>query len=615
MENFNLPIHENPLKTKKDLEEALIQICEPLKSYYSKGGALLKLGNSGAYYDSTCAYLEGFSRVLWGLVPLAKGGSDYDLWDTYINGIKNGTNPNHEEYWGKSCDFDQRFVEMAVMGLGLALAPEKMWEPLSEDEKKNFACWLDEINNFDMPDNNWKFFLVFVNTGLRKVGAPYNKNKLNEALERLDKFYIKDGWYTDGPTKQMDYYIAFGMHYYGLIYSKLIEKENPEESKKYKDRGAAFAKDFIYWFSEDGAALPFGRSLTYRFAQCSFWGALVFAGVEVFSYGVIKGIVLRNLRWWFSKPIFSRDGILSIGYCYENLIMGEGYNAPGSPYWAFKSFILLALPENHPFWLAEEEELPKLEKRRNLVYADMLITREENNVIALTAGQDAIWEPAHEAAKYEKFAYSTAFAFSVPKGNIGLVQGAYDSMLALSEEDDFYRVRRRCEEKLITEEYVYSLWKPWNNVVIKTWLIPFDSYYVRIHKINSERNLYTAEGGFSVKRVNNDRGAVGEDFLVTDEVAIANLPWATSAVIDLLGNSEGEVIVPEANTNLNEPRTYIPTLKKKLSKGNHILATAVLGTLDKMSKEQIMKESPKVRIEDNKAVVTYKDRKLIIDLK
>lgn len=31
-----------------------------------------------------------------------------------------------------------------------------------------------------------------------------------------------------------------------------------------------FVKQFIYWFDEEGEAIPFGRSLTYRFSQVSF---------------------------------------------------------------------------------------------------------------------------------------------------------------------------------------------------------------------------------------------------------------------------------------------------------------------------------------------------------
>ena len=57
---------------------------------------------------------------------------------------------------------------------------------------------------------------------------------------------------------------------------------------------------------------------------------MAFAGAEV-PMGQLKALVLGNLRYWGSQPIFDRGGILTIGYQYPNLIMSERYNAPGSP--------------------------------------------------------------------------------------------------------------------------------------------------------------------------------------------------------------------------------------------------------------------------------------------
>lgn len=152
------------------------------------------------------------------------------------------------------------------------------------------------------------------------------------------------------------------MHYYGLIYAKVMEDEDPERAAIYKERAIQFAQDFKEWFSSDGSSIPFGRSLTYRFAQSSFWAALAFADVEALPWGQIKRLVLNNLRYWFKQSIFSPEGLLTIGYGYQNLNMAEGYNAPGSPYWSLKTFLLLALPESHPFWQAEEEPVKFLEK-------------------------------------------------------------------------------------------------------------------------------------------------------------------------------------------------------------------------------------------------------------
>jgi hypothetical protein len=42
------------------------------------------------------------------------------LREAWVKGLDNGTNPDHEEYWGDHIDKDQRFVEMAAIVSGLA---------------------------------------------------------------------------------------------------------------------------------------------------------------------------------------------------------------------------------------------------------------------------------------------------------------------------------------------------------------------------------------------------------------------------------------------------------------------------------------------------------------
>jgi len=215
----------------------------------------------------------------------------------------------------------------------------------------------------------------------------------------LDHYYLENGWYYDGYENQIDYYIPFGMHYYGLIYAKFMGDDDPERAQSYRDRAIRFSRDFKEWFSAEGASIPFGRSLTYRFAQSSFWSALAFSDVEALPWGQMKSLVLSNLRYWFKQSIFSSDGILTIGYAYQNLNMAEGYNAPGSPYWSLKTFLLLALPESHPFWLAEEEPVEFLEKSVQKS-PRMIICHDSTGreVQAFTSGQHS-HEHAHADAK------------------------------------------------------------------------------------------------------------------------------------------------------------------------------------------------------------------------
>ncbi|KHL91252.1 hypothetical protein QW71_35730 [Paenibacillus sp. IHB B 3415] len=571
-----MQIADNPLKTRADLVTALEQLTGPLRPLYSKGGARLEIGRTGASYPAATAGMEGFSRVLWGLVPLLAGGGSSEIRDIVLEGIRHGTDPAHEEYWGDVRDYDQRLVEMAAFGFALAAVPEQIWAPLAPHEQDHLYNWLNQINSHPCYDCNWLFFNVLVNVGFRTIGRTYDAVQLENNLQRMDAFYLGEGWYSDGVDGHCDYYGPFAIHYYSLLYAKLMEQEDPERSRLFKERARLFAAGFLGWFAPDGSALPYGRSLAYRFAQSAFWSALAYADVDVegFPAGVVKGIVLRNLRWWFSQPIFDAAGVLTIGYTYPNLVMAENYNAPGSPYWALKTFLPLALGEEHPFWSEEELPLPEIPAVMVQKPAHLVLVREpaSGHVAAFNSGHLYTNEHTHTSAKYEKFVYSTGFGFSVPRSEWGLSQGAFDSMLALSEGgDNLYRVRRRNVESEITDNVLRSVWKPWANVEVRTWVVAGLPWHIRIHRIETGRALDAAEGGFAL-------GQETELAQQTDNSGTAvSTAWGTSGIKGLMGYGKAELIWPNANTNVLRPRTVLPTLTATLEPGIHWLASAVYG--------------------------------------
>lgn len=563
---------------KEDYIQSLIEACKPLKAYYSEGKARLNLGCSGTHYDKQTMELEAFARPLWGLVPLWAGSDQNDFKDSYQEGIKNGVNKEHKEYWGKLTDHHQAFVEMATMGLGLLITPESIWYTLDAETKESFNEWLLQINEYKYSDNNWKFFGIIVNTGLKNVGARYSEEAIDEAFEKIEECYLGEGWYSDGKSDQRDYYIAFAMHFYSLIYAKVMKEADRERSEKFIKRAEIFAQDFIYWFAENGEALPYGRSLTYRFAQCCFFSALAFADVEVFSWGVMKGIVNRHFRSWWNKPIFDKEGILTIGYDYPNLNMAEGYNAPGSPYWAFKSFLILALDEQHPFWKAEEEELPKLDKIKVLKHPRMIIQRvEKDHIIALASGQYVNFEPNHTAEKYAKFAYSNYFGFNLPKSYYLLDKAVPDNMLAFERENMYY-VRRKCEAVKITGDSIYSKWSPLSGVSVETELKPYKSGHLRTHTIQADFDIKAVECGFAMP---DDHYPV-ENGICGEGHAIIQNEKGYSHIELLQGEGKGDILLCEANTNLVHPRVIMPYINLSIKKGTTVIQVYVVGLKTKI---------------------------------
>jgi len=576
------PLAKNPLRTREDVERAAIDLFTPLLPHWSEGGARVKLGSSGVWFSDVAEELEGFARPLWGIVPLVMGGGRFEHWDLYRRGIASGTDPDHPEFWGWA-ERDQRMVEMAAIGFALAFVPEHLWDPLTARVRDNLVTWLDRINQFPPYPNNWQFFRVMVNLGLARVGRPFDEKANRESLEILESYYQGDGWYHDGANDHADYYIAWAMHVYGLLYASARDHD-PKLAVHYHERARLFAGDFQHWFDPRGAAIPFGRSLTYRFAQGSFWGALVLADEEALPWGRIKGIYLRHLREWANHPISDRDGVLSIGYGYGNLLMHEPYNSSSSPYWAMKFFLALAAPADHPFWQADEEPLEPLDEPSVQRHAGMVVSRTETQAVALNAGQtDTIY--SNGPAKYAKFAYSSLFAFSVAVHETRPHHGCHDSMLSLRDESGSWRIREESEERLIEGEIIYARWRPWPDVIVETVLTGAAPWHLRLHRIETPRKLWSAEAGFALAWDGLEPGGTGYETLGGASSPLARSPYGVSGVRDLRGERTGKVWVAVPNTNLIAPRTVIPVLYGEHEAGTQLLCCAVWATNARVSSD------------------------------
>jgi len=99
---------ESSLYTRSEVAEALQSLLDPLKPHFTPGRTCVKLGNTATRYDEVGAQLEGFSRPMWGLASLLAGGEEYNGTEYWLEGLRNGTNPDHPEFWGWMQDLDQR---------------------------------------------------------------------------------------------------------------------------------------------------------------------------------------------------------------------------------------------------------------------------------------------------------------------------------------------------------------------------------------------------------------------------------------------------------------------------------------------------------------------------
>lgn len=566
----------NPLRTRDDVQHLLNDLLAAVSPYTEEGKSGIDLGNTTTHYGKEIAKMEALSRMLWGIFPLLAGGGECPDLPFYINAIRFGTNPQHPQYWGKIRDFDQRCVEMAAFGVGLALLDKRLLSHFSAQEQQNLADWLNQGRDAVIPNNNWNFFPIMVQMGFKQAGMPWDKSAVAARFALMETYYLGDGWYSDGPGRPRDYYISMAFHYYGLIYAQNMADVDAPRAAVLRERAQQFAQDFITMFSASGAAVPFGRSLTYRFAEAAFWSAAAYSKLDEFTPGIVKGVILRHLRHWLKEPIFDRDGVLSIGYHAPNLAMAEDYNAPGSPYWACKLFLVLALPHDDAFWQAEEAPLPDIPATHCIAHASQILTRDAQgqHVVMLTSGQIELNNFVNTEAKYTKFAYSSQFGFTIDRGRYGLNHAGCDSLLMFSEDDGYYRGRRDCAETHITESMIYSRWLPWHDVTVRTWLIPCGDWHLRVHHVENRRPLTSAEGGFAVIQEPATRTEMTAD---TRAVTVSARNGVSRIVcLDEATPRDATTVISPPNSSIMFAETAaIPVLTGALPAGEHWLITAV----------------------------------------
>lgn len=583
-----------------------------LDKQFPAGHSGFSLGQTSAHYSDEIARMEGLSRALWGVFPLLAGGDAVPFFDKYREAIRQGTDPDSEGYWGDTGPYDQRLVEMAAYGLGLALLGEGFNDAFDAQTLHNLHRWLNQITDAQMPDSNWNYFAIMVQLGFKRAGLPWDRQAVERRFAMMEAYYLGDGWYSDGPGRPKDYYISMAFHFYGLIYATLNQDDDPQRSATLRERAQLFAQDFIWMSAADGASVPFGRSLTYRFAMVAFWSAAAFSGLEVFSPGVIKGVILRHLRWWLAQPIFDRDGILTLGFAYPNLAMCEDYNSPGSPYWALKVFLILALPADHPFWQAEELPLPALKGTRAIPPAGQLLMHSDDSrhVVMLTSGQLELNNYVNTEAKYTKFAYSSRFGFTIERGRYGIKHAACDSMLLLADGDEYYRGRRECEAVEVHQDYILSRWSPWHDVHITSWLIACGEWHLRVHHIHSARSLTSVEGGFAVLKA--DPQPLGD----AARGCRINADNGTSAIVDLspaLVRQAGSVVTPPNSSIMFAGCASIPCLTGEVPRGESWLCCAVAAS--ERGNEQYLRQ-PSLVIGNRQLTITdpYSGRTLALSV-
>ncbi|MFI9804464.1 DUF2264 domain-containing protein [Streptomyces sp. NPDC052301] len=359
--------------------------------------------------------LEGYARTLL----LAAFRRDETALGRYADGLAAGPGG----VWPRIGDRSQPLVEAASIALALRLTRPLLWDRLDDAVRERTAAWLADALTAEPWPCNWELFPVTVGGFLEDIGYRTDtaRKAVDHGLERIEGWYLGDGWYTDGDGRKFDYYNGWAMHLYPVLHAWLSGDQDLLDL--YGGRLHAHLADYAHFFGGDGAPLHQGRSLTYRFATAApLWlGALT--GHTPLSPGQTRRLASGALRYFLNGGAVDQRGLLPLGWLGPDESVVQNYSGPASPYWASKGFLGLLLPADHEVWTAREEPGPteRADEVRPVPAPNWLLqsTRSDGLVRLHNHGsEDVRYDPY-----YTRLAYSTATVPTATYDNSVLVGG------------------------------------------------------------------------------------------------------------------------------------------------------------------------------------------------
>jgi hypothetical protein len=308
-------------------------------------------------------HLEALGRLMAGLAPwielapdgTPEGRTRAEYADLARRAIARAVDPSSPDFLNFTRE-RQPLVDAAFLAQGVLRARRALQDALDPGTKRHLVAALESTRTIAPPFNNWLLFSATVEAALARLGAAWDRMRVDYALRQHDQWYKGDGAYGDGPAFHGDYYNSF------VIQPMLIDvlEVCKDEMTAWKDlaarveqRAKRYAAILERLVAPDGTFPAIGRSLAYRcgafqlLAQMALRRALP-DGLSPAQVREALGAVIR--RSMDAPATFDSAGWLRIGFCGHQPGIGESYISTGSLYLCALGLLPLGLPASDEFW-------------------------------------------------------------------------------------------------------------------------------------------------------------------------------------------------------------------------------------------------------------------------
>ena len=313
----------------------------------------------------TVTHLEALGRLIAGLAPwielpadeTAEGRLRAQYADLARRAIGRAVDPASPDFLNFTRE-RQPLVDAAFLAQGLLRAPRALRDALDPATRRQLVAALESTRTIMPGYNNWLLFSATVEAGLARLGAQWDRVRVDYALRQHDQWYKGDGAYGDGPAFHWDYYNSYVIHPMMLDVLDAFRDEAPawkDLAAREENRARRYAAVQERLIAPDGTFPAIGRSLPYRFGAFHLLAqmALRRALPEGVSPAQVRGALTAVIRRTIAAPgTFDADGWLRIGFCGHQPGVGESYISTGSLYLCSVGLLPLGLPPADEFWSA-----------------------------------------------------------------------------------------------------------------------------------------------------------------------------------------------------------------------------------------------------------------------
>lgn len=313
--------------------------------------------------NTNVVYLEAFGRLMAGIAPwlalpddnTKEGKLRKKMRDWALKSYKNAVDPNSKDYllWKGE---NQILCDAAYLVNSFMRAPQALWQPLDQETKQRYIEILKSLRSIRPAYNNWLLFRGMVETFLISIGESYDGYAVEVALQKMNEWYLGDGWYSDGPEYSLDYYNGYVMHPMYVEMLEVVEKKrinSPVKLELALRRMQRYNVLLERLISPEAAYPAMGRSMTYRMGafQTLALAAWKFELPKQLSNGQVRSALTAVMKRMFANTEnFTSNGYLQLGFVGHQPNIADYYTNNGSLYMTSLVFLPLGLPADHPFW-------------------------------------------------------------------------------------------------------------------------------------------------------------------------------------------------------------------------------------------------------------------------